>query len=74
MTGGSIVLNGVKDAEVARIFEFKTAHEGQFVVGFNSQQIQQPPNQPPSYYNFTITWTTDAGLKLILELMGSLVK
>lgn len=72
MTSGQITLNGISDPQVAKVFEFKTAHEGQFVVSFNSQPIQQG-NQPPTYNSFNISWANDAGLKLVLELVGSLL-
>jgi hypothetical protein len=80
MTNGSIMLNGINDKQVAKVFEFKTSHENQFVVTFNSQPNPQYPQQqqktkPETTYNgFTITWGDDAGLKVVLELVNLLLQ
>jgi len=73
MTSGNITLNGINDSQIAKIFEFKTTHGAQFVIAFNSQQVQQAANQPTMYNNFVLAWSNDAGLKLVLQLVGSLL-
>lgn len=74
MTSGSLVLNGVTDRQLAKIIEYKAAHEGLFNFSLSqTQQVPTPPNQPATYNNFVLVWGADNGLKAVIELVASLL-
>ena len=70
---GNIVLNGISDKEMVRIWEFKAQHGNAFT--FNPQQFQSVTNQGTPYYNnVTFQWNGEAGLKIMHEVLGYLLK
>jgi len=84
---GSITLNGVTDAEMARIWEMKAKHGSKFnfVPGFTPnppvprpgqpyQQQQQQQHQPVTYSNVMFTWSDPAGLSIVHEVITYLLK
>jgi len=78
MTTGTITVSGVSEKQLADLIEFKIAHQGKFI--FNPVQAQQqatqakPPQQPSFFYNnVIISWNDDAGLKVVIELLLSLL-
>lgn len=73
MNAGNIVLNGISERQLVQILQFKLAHEGQF--SFSPQALQQISAPPPNviYNNAAFSWQNDEQLKLVLELVNSLV-
>jgi hypothetical protein len=70
---GNIILNGITDREMVKIWEFKAKNEG--VFNFNPQQFQIVSNQGHSYNNnVAFNWTGEAGLKVMHEIIGYLLK
>jgi len=71
---GTIILNGITDQEMVRIWEFKAKNEGVFT--FNPQQFQIAHDQQGRNFNnnVTFTWTGEAGLKVMHEILGYLLK
>jgi hypothetical protein len=72
---GTIVVNGISDKELVKILEIKLRHEGKFQ--FNPQQLQvtNNPNQPGSFYNNAhFSWSNEAGLEAVYEVMAYLLK
>jgi len=72
-SSGSITLNGITDPEMVRIWEFKSRHGHAF--NFNPQQFQAVGNQGGVYYNnVAFTWGGEAGLNVMHEILGYLLK
>jgi hypothetical protein len=74
MQNGTITLNGVTEAQAAKILEFKTKNEGKF--NFNLAQAQQSQANAQgvvTYNGATLSWNTDANLSVVLELVQSLL-
>jgi hypothetical protein len=70
---GSITMNGITDQEMVRIWEFKAKNEGAF--NFNPQQFQVVSIQGQTYNNnVTFHWPGEAGLKVVHEILGYLLK
>lgn len=70
---GSIIINGITDKEMVRIWEFKAQHGNAF--SFNPQQIQTVPNQGTPYYNNVVfQWNGESGLKVMHEILSYLLK
>jgi hypothetical protein len=84
VSNGSLVLNGVNDAELVTILEVKLRHENS--LNFNPQQLQpvvqqQQPGrpQPPqvgkqAYNNVVLTWATENGLEAVQEIIHLLLR
>jgi hypothetical protein len=72
MNAGSMNLNGVTEKQLVTILQFKLAHEGQFAF---SPQTLQPISNPPNvmYNNANFSWQNDEQLKLVLQLLASLL-
>jgi hypothetical protein len=47
MTNGSLLLNGITDAQLDTVIRVKEQHEG--VIDFNPQQLQPIGNAPPFF-------------------------
>jgi hypothetical protein len=73
MQNGSLVLNGLTDKQFASILEFKAAHEGTFTLNVTQVQQFQPNPTTIVYNNILLGWPNDAGLRTLLQLLGSLV-
>jgi len=84
---GSITLNGVTDAEMARIWETKAKHGNKFnfVPGFQPVPPQpQRPGYPPqpqqhhpevvTYNNVTFVWNDAEGLAIVHEVISYLLR
>ncbi len=72
MTNGSMVLNGITEKQLVVILQFKLAHEGQ--LAFSPQALQVASNPPNVIYNNAgFSWTNEPQLRLVLELVGSLL-
>lgn len=72
MTNGNLVVNGITEKQLVTILQFKLAHEGQLT--FNPQTLQTASNPPNvTYNNAAFTWSNEPQLKLVLELLGSLL-
>jgi hypothetical protein len=70
---GNIVLNGITDKEMVKIWEFKAQHSTAF--SFNPQQFQPSGNQgTPFYNNVSFAWAGEPGLKVMHEILGYLLK
>jgi len=74
---GTVVVNGITDAELVKILEIKIRHEGHFT--FNPQQLQPVPAQggrpaTAAYNNAYFTWSTEQGLAAVHEIVGYLLK
>jgi hypothetical protein len=69
---GSVQLNQLNDADMAKVFEFKAAHEGKFNFDFHTPQPGQY-NPAPGVNNVTIGWSTIEGLDLTSELVKELL-
>ena len=70
---GSITLNGVTDAEMAKVFELKAKHGT--ALHFNPQPVQPITNSnPPAYNNVQFSWNTADGFHLVHEVVSVLTK
>lgn len=70
---GSITLNGVSDAEMAKVFELKAKHGPALL--FNPQHVQPIVNSnPPAYNNVQFSWSTADGFHLVHEVVSALAK
>lgn len=71
---GNIVLNGVTDEEMVKIWEFKARNDKAF--HFNPAQFQVvTANQPrTTYNNVNFTWNGESGLNVMHEILGYLLK
>ena len=77
---GTVVVNGITDAELVKILEIKIRHEGHFI--FNPQQlVPVAPGRNPQgqafgahYNNAFFTWTSEQGLVAVHEILGFLLK
>jgi hypothetical protein len=68
---GSITLNGITDKEMIRVWEFKAQNGNAFT--FNPQQFQLT-GSPGVYNNVTFQWNGEAGLRVMHEILGYLLK
>ena len=74
-TNGTITLNGITDNDLAKIWEFKAKHENEFTFQPNiMQQAQMPGGGEPFYNNVHFSWSNEAGLLLVHEVLGYLLK
>jgi hypothetical protein len=81
---GTIVLNGINDHHLRTILTIKIEHEGALVFNPNQMQpyVPQPvrpghvpqPTHEQLYNNVVITWTTEAGLRAVKELLHRLTE
>ncbi len=84
---GNIVLNGLNDREMARIWEMKAKYGEAFNFVPNMQvippnQMQQRPGYPQqqphypftTYNNVTFSWTNVRGLEIVHEVISYLLK
>jgi hypothetical protein len=73
---GTLILNGVTDADLAVILETKAQNEGRFT--FNPQQMQGAtttnPTNPPLYQHVSLGWSGEQGLEFVLALAQRLIK
>ena len=73
---GNITLNGITDAELMRILEFKIKNEGKFT--FNPQTLQIVQNRPAAqqtvYNNAVFYWSNEEGLKVVHEIIAYLLR
>ena len=71
---GTIVLNGITDHEMVRIWEFKAKNEGAF--SFNPAQFQITRDQQGRNFNNNVSFTCtgEAGLRIMHEILGYLLK
>ncbi len=73
MVNGTVQLNQLNDADMAKVFEFKAAHEGKFSFDFHPPQPGQ--YNPPTGANMvTLGWTTVEALDLIDAFVKELLK
>lgn len=83
---GSITLNGLTDAEMARIWDMKAKYGETFLFSPNQMQVIPPnqprpgyPPQPPApnvtvYNNVVFHWNDTKGLEIVNEVMTYLLK
>jgi hypothetical protein len=72
MTFGTITLNGVTDAQMAKILDFKSQHETDIRAEMgNYGQLGTQSAQLHS--NVQLLWQSDATLKLVLAFVQTLV-
>jgi hypothetical protein len=76
MITGQVTLNGISDIELIHILEAKSKHEGRF--SFNPQQLQltsqsQGGKVVPRYNNAILSWNSDEGGKIVLDLLRRLL-
>jgi hypothetical protein len=70
---GNIVLNGITDQEMVRIWEFKAKNPNAF--NFNPQQFQVTPHPGGGYYsNVTFHWNGEVGLQVMHQIISYLLK
>jgi hypothetical protein len=90
MLTGNIVINGVDDKQLRTLLTVKIEHEGSlFFNPQHLQPVPRPnqpqrpgyPPQPPPqtsteqvYNNATVTWTNEAGLKAVKQLLHELTE
>lgn len=72
MNAGNMVVNGITEKQLITVLQFKLAHEGQFNF---SPQTLQPVTSPPNvtYNNANFSWANDEQLKLVIQLLTSLL-
>ena len=72
MTGGTITLNGVTDAQMAKILEFKSEHEKEVRVELG--QYGQPGTQSGEIHNgVEMMCNSDPTLKVVLGFVLTLL-
>jgi hypothetical protein len=70
---GNITINGITDREMVRIWEFKAQKGSAF--NFNPQQFTASGTPSGQVYsNVTFTWNGEAGLQVMHEIIGYLLK
>jgi len=75
MFSGSVVINGVSDADLVKILDIKIKHETS--VFFNPQQLQaisqgNPPRQ--TYNNVILNWQNEDGMEAVHQIISTLLK
>lgn len=72
---GAIELADVTEKQFEQILQYKVAHEGKFI--FDPTKAKTSPNaaQPSGvlYFGVNIGWTTDDQMKIVLDLVSSLL-
>lgn len=71
MTNGSITLNGVTDAEMGKIFDFKGVHEGEFTLKEGTPVAASGPGAA-QYNNVNLGWANPQSMKTVLDFVQSL--
>lgn len=71
---GNIVLNGITDRELAKIWEFKARNEKSFLFAPGQMQSINAPQGEPYYNNIHFTFSSEAGLSIVQEVVTFLLK
>ena len=72
---GNIILNGVNDREMEKIWGFKAKHGNSNAFTFQPNTIQPVANSnPPVYNNVLFSYTTLQGLNLMTEIVNEIHK
>jgi hypothetical protein len=72
---GTVNLSEVTEKQFDQILQFKLAHEGKFAFDPTQAKTSGNTAQPSGvlYYNVILGWSTDEGMKLVIEALSNLL-
>lgn len=71
---GIVTLNNLTEKQFSKMIQFKLSHEGQFFFNPTDAEQNQPQITAPALYNkVKVSWNNDEQMKVVLELLSSLL-